>query len=76
MHFCGRTFEDLQKRRGEMLDTTKADLARFADVLDKLDGKSSICVIGGAAGVNACSNVLDKVEAVTESAGTAPKARR
>ena len=67
LHFCGRTFEDLQTRRGEILSTTKADLSRFADVLDKLDGKSSVCVIGGAAGVNSCSNVLDRIEAVTVS---------
>ncbi len=65
LYFAGRSFEDVQRVRGEMLSTTKADLARFADVLDGLDGQSSICVIGGAAGIASCSNVLDSVEAVT-----------
>ncbi len=65
LHFSGRTFEDMQRQRGEMLSTTKADLVDFADVLDRLDGRSSICVIGGASGVAGCSNVLDKVESIT-----------
>jgi Zn-dependent M16 (insulinase) family peptidase len=65
LYFAGRSFEDVQRVRGEMLSTTKADMARFADVLDGLDGQSSICVIGGAAGIASCSNVLDTVEAVT-----------
>ena len=65
LHFAGRTFEDNQIRRGEVLATTKEDLKKFADVLDRLDKQSSICVVGGAAGVSSCSNVLDKVESVT-----------
>ncbi len=65
LYFSGRTFEDNQIRRGEILATTKEDLKKFADVLDRLDKQSSICVVGGAAGVSSCSNVLDKVESVT-----------
>ena len=49
-----------------MLAMTKADLVRFADVLDRLDGQSATCVVGGAAGIASCSNVLDTVEAVTK----------
>ncbi len=44
----------------------KADLVQFADVLDRLDGQSAICVVGGAAGIASCSNVLDTVESVTK----------
>ena len=65
LHFSGRTFEDLQHRRGEILATTKEDLKKFADVLDRMDKQSSICVVGGTAGVSSCSNVLDKVESIT-----------
>ena len=65
LYFSGRTFEDNQIRRGEILATTKEDLKKFADVLDRLDKQSSICVVGGAAGISSCSNVLDKVESVT-----------
>ncbi|MBR2839619.1 MAG: insulinase family protein [Kiritimatiellae bacterium] len=65
LHFSGRGYEDIQRLRGEMLSATKADLERFAGVLDRLDGQSAVCVIGGAAGVASCSNALDSVEAVT-----------
>ena len=44
----------------------KTDLVRFADVLDRLDGQSATCVVGGAAGIASCSNVLDIVESVTK----------
>ena len=64
LHFSGRTFEDVQRQRGEMLSATKADLVRFADVLDRLEENSAVCVIGGAAGLAGCTNVLDSVEPV------------
>ncbi|MCQ2392143.1 MAG: insulinase family protein [Kiritimatiellae bacterium] len=60
----GRTYEDLQRLRGEILATKKGDLAAFADVLDKLSDDSAVCVIGGTAGLAACSNKLESVEAV------------
>ena len=60
----GRTYEDLQRLRGEILATKKADLVAFADVLDKLSDDSAVCVIGGTAGLAACSNKLESVEAV------------
>ena len=66
LHFAGRSFEDLQRTRAEMLSMKKTDLVRFADVLDRLDGQSATCVVGGAAGIASCSNVLDTVESVTK----------
>ena len=60
----GRTPADVQRLRREMLCTTKADLMRFADTLDTLTNSPAICVVGGAALVDACTNLLDKVESV------------
>ena len=60
----GRTPEDEQRLRREMLRTTKADLMRFADTLDSLTNSPAICVVGGTAQIDACTNLLDKVESV------------
>ena len=61
----GRTPDDLQKLRHEMLHTTKDDLLRFADTLDTLTNSTAICVIGGAAQLEGCTNILDSVESIT-----------
>ena len=61
----GRTPEDLQQLRREMLRTTKDELMRFADVLDSLTNSTAICVIGGAAQLEGCTNMLDSVESIT-----------
>ena len=61
----GRTPEDLQKLRREMLHTTKADLMRFAGTLDSLTNSTAVCVIGGAAQLEGCTNILDAVESIT-----------
>ena len=61
----GRTTEDLQRIRREMLRTTKEDLVRFADTLDSLASSTAICVIGGAAQLEGCTNVLESVESIT-----------
>ena len=60
----GRTPDDEQRLRREMLRTTKADLMRFADTLDSLTNSPAICVVGGTAQIDACTNLLDKVESV------------
>ena len=59
-----RTPGDVQRLRREMLHTTKADLMRFADTLDSLTNSPAICVVGGTAQVDACTNLLDKVGSV------------
>ncbi len=64
LHLQSRSPEDLQRIRAEILRTTKADLAAFADVLDSLSGKGGTCVVGGKAVVDACSNRIDRVESV------------
>ncbi len=61
----GRTTEDLQRLRREMLRTTKDELLRFADTLDSITNSTAICVIGGAAQLEGCTNILDSVESIT-----------
>ena len=60
----GRTPEDLQRLRAEMLRTTKGDLLKFADVLDGLVKEGSICVVGGGAAFDSATNQLQRVESV------------
>ena len=60
----GRTPGDEERLRREMLRTTKADLMHFADTLDSLANSPAICVVGGTAQIDACTNLLDKVESV------------
>ena len=60
----GRTPEDLQRLRAEMLRTTKGDLLKFADVLDGLTKDGSICVVGGGAAFDSATNQLQRVESV------------
>ena len=48
-----------------MLRTTKEDLVRFAGTLDSLTNSPAICVIGGAAQLEGCTNMLDSVESIT-----------
>lgn len=64
MVLSGRSADDVHRFRREMLRTTKADLAAFADVLDAVTNTPSVCVIGGAAQVDGCKDALDTVEAV------------
>ena len=63
-HLQGRTPEDVQRLRGEMLRTTKGDLVKFADVLDGLAGVGSICVVGGGEAFDSATNLLQRVESV------------
>ena len=65
LYLSGRTPEDLQRLRAEMLATTKADLKDFADTVDALAKDSAICVLAGPQQLESCSNKLDVVESVT-----------
>lgn len=65
----GRTPEDRQRLRAEMLKTTKADLRAFADAIEKLPASAATCVLGGVPLVEACSNRLDSVESVIPAKG-------
>ena len=61
-HFTGRTREDRQRLRREILHTTREDLAAFSRTLDALCSRSGICVIGGKRILDECSGALDSVE--------------
>lgn len=60
----GRSPEDVQRLRAEMLRTTKDDLVKYADVLDGLAAEGSICVIGGGEAFDTATNLLQRIEAV------------
>ena len=67
LYLSGRTPDDLQRLRAEMLATTKADLKAFADTVDALAKDSAICVLAGPQQLESCSNKLDVVESVVRS---------
>ena len=64
MYFTGRTGEDIQRVRGEVLRTTKSQLAAFADTLDELEQKSQICVIAGKPLLDDCGDTIEKTESI------------
>ncbi len=64
LHAIGETWETVQRLRGEVLATEKADFGRIADMLDASVRDASVCVIGGAHSLESCSNLVDRVEAI------------
>lgn len=65
LHAIGETWETMQRVRAEVLATEKPDLARIADQLDASVRDASVCVIGGARSLEACSNLVDRVESIS-----------
>lgn len=63
-YLSGITNADLQRRRAEMLKTTKDDLRAFAKTLDQLAAEAAICVLAGAQPMEACKDKLDVIENV------------
>lgn len=64
LYLSGRTPQDLDRVRAEILSTKREDLLRFADVLERLSKKPSVCIVGGKKPLEACS--LAKTESVAE----------
>lgn len=60
----GRTFEDRQRTRTEMLRTTKDGLREFAAKLDGFAQSGAFCVVGGPQPLETCTNVLEHVESL------------
>ena len=54
----GETYEDRIAFRREMLSTSKVDLLRAADLIDKIT-KGGVCVVGGKDKLLACGDKLD-----------------
>ena len=67
LYLSGRTPEDQQRLRAEMLATTKEDLKAFAATVDALAKDAAICVLAGPQQLESCSNKLDVVESVVRS---------
>ena len=66
LYFSGRTNEDRQRNRLEMLHTTREDLERFSRELDALLKHAGVCVVGGKAAIDACGELLDTIEALQQ----------
>ncbi len=66
LYFTGRTEVESQNLRRQVLRTTPEQLRAVSDTLEKVCEAPSICVIGGADGLNACADLLDQVEALQQ----------
>ncbi len=66
LYLSGRTPEDLQRLRAEMLATTGDDLNAFAATVDALAKDAAICVLAGPQQLEACAGKLDVVEPVVK----------
>lgn len=63
-YLCGRTFEDVEAERSQILGTTNDDLLKFSFTLDKICSESGVCVVGGKNVLDALGGTLDCVEAL------------
>ena len=66
MYFGGRTQEDLQTLRTQVLSTTVEQLEAFSRQLDALTERSNVCVIGGEAILQACGERLSSIESLQQ----------
>ena len=64
-HFAGRTPEDLQRTRREVLSVTPAALLKVADELDAAVTNGVLCVVGAKSILDSCA--LDRVEPIVPS---------
>ncbi len=61
-YLTGRTIEDVQKVRDEILATTAEDIRRTKPMLEALLGADCICTIGSAAKVEECKDLFKEVK--------------
>ena len=54
------TFEDIKKRRKEVLTTKKEDLIKHAKMFDDVIQNSVKCVAGNKAKINECNDLFNK----------------
>ena len=54
----GTSYEDKAKRRLEMLKTTSDDLLHVADLLDRVNEDSGVCIVGGKEILNSCKEKI------------------
>lgn len=51
------TVEDMKEMRARILSTTKEDMLAFADILEKMDKESAVCVCGHDAALKECGEM-------------------
>ncbi len=60
----GRTIEEIQKTRDEVLGTTKDDIRKSAEMVEAVLSDGYICVVGGEDKVRECSDMFESVRAM------------
>ena len=60
-YLAGVNYEDLDKRREELLNTKLEDLKEFAKYFRELAKHGSICVHGSETKIKAVSSMFDKI---------------
>ena len=65
-YLTGRSHEDVCRLRAEILGTTKEQLAALCPLLRAMAAESSVCVIGGQAGLDACGDRLLVIRSLQE----------
>ena len=61
-YLTGKTYEDVQKIRDEILATTAEDIRRTKPMLEALLDADCICAVGSAAKVEECKEMFDVVK--------------
>ena len=61
-YMTGKTLEDVQKVRDEILSTTVEDIRNTKSMLEALLGAKCICTVGSAAKVEECKELFDVVK--------------
>jgi Zn-dependent M16 (insulinase) family peptidase len=58
----GESYEDRQKIREQMLNTSPDDLLKIAEVIDGVCKTNAICVVGGKDKLKACTELQTLIE--------------
>ena len=60
----GRTIEEIQKTRDEVLETTRDDIRKTAEMVEAVLSDGYICVVGGEDKVRECADMFGTVRAL------------
>ena len=63
-YLAGKTRQDVERIRNEILSADKNKLREFSRVLDAMIDESAVCVVGGKNVLDACGGKLERTESV------------
>lgn len=61
LHLTGKTYEDIQRERKEVLNCTSEDIRRCKDYVKALLDTDAFCVIGNETNIEECKDMFEKV---------------